>query len=84
MTNQLMKFEKQGCTPCAMLQNFLDDKGVQVSKINAFEQPDQAAKFDIGSLPTLVLVDEEGNEIDRHVGFKPSETERVEALIAQL
>lgn len=81
MTNRLIKFEKQGCNPCKMVQNVLDSKGVEALSIDAFEQPDMSAKYDIGSVPTLILVDEDGNEIERSVGFNPPE---IEKLISQL
>lgn len=81
MTNRLLKFEKQGCTPCTRMQNLLDSQEVEVERIDAFEHPDMSAKYDIGSVPTLILVDEGGNKIQESVGFKEQE---IEKLIAQL
>ena len=74
---KLIKFEKQGCVPCTAVQNFLEDKGVAVEKIDAFEQPELSAQYDIGSVPTVILLDDEGNEIQRSIGFKPNELEEI-------
>ena len=78
---KLIKFEKVGCNPCFVLQNYLDDKGVEVEKIMALDEPELSAQYEIGSLPTLILLDEEGNEIQRSIGFKPNE---VEEMISKL
>lgn len=78
---KLIKFEKNGCTPCQMVQNYLDEKGVEVERINPFDQPKLAIKYDISSVPVTILVDENGNEITRSVGFKPIE---LDEMISQL
>lgn len=78
---KLIKFEKTGCNPCTMVQNFLDDKGLEVEKVDVFNTPQLAAKFDIGTVPTTILFDDNDNEIGRSTGYKPHE---LEVLIAQL
>jgi thioredoxin 1 len=78
---KLLKFEKENCPACTMVENFLIDKSVEVEKVNPFEQPKLAAKFMISSVPVTILLDDEGNEIQRSRGFNPVE---LEALIAQL
>lgn len=74
---KLIKFEKDGCVPCAMVQNFLDDKEVEFEAIKAFDNPKLAAQHDIGSVPTTILLDNEENEVQRSVGFKASELEEM-------
>lgn len=74
---KLLKFEKLGCNPCTIVQNLLDDKGIEVEKIMALDEPELSAKYEIGGLPTLILLDDEGNEIQRTVGFKPDEIEEI-------
>lgn len=73
MANKIIKFEKEGCSPCEMVQNLLESKDVNFEVINAFNEPSKAAKYDIGSVPTTVLINKEGKEIKRSVGFKPDE-----------
>lgn len=70
---KLLKFEKKGCGPCKMVQTYLEDKGIEVTNIDAFEIPKTTAMYDVGSVPTLVLVDEEDKELGRSVGFNPEE-----------
>jgi thioredoxin 1 len=78
---KLLKFEKENCPACTMVENFLTDKNVEVEKVNPFEQPKLAAKFMISSVPVTILLDDEGNEIQRSRGFNPAELEQ---LISQL
>lgn len=72
---KLIKFEKENCPACTMVENFLIDKGIKAEKINPFNEPDKAVKFNIGSVPVTILVDNDGNEVKRSIGFKPDELE---------
>ncbi len=78
---KLIKFEKANCVPCQMVQNYLDDKGVEVEKVNPFDNPDKAVEYNISSVPVTILLDDNGNEVVRSNGFKPDELEN---LISQL
>jgi thioredoxin 1 len=79
--SKLLKFEKENCPACTMVENFLTDKNVEVEKVNPFENPKLAAKFMISSVPVTILLDEEGNEIQRSRGFNPDE---LESIVEQL
>ncbi len=81
MSNKLIKIEKVGCVPCSMVQNFLDDQGVAVEKYDIFENPELGSKYDIASVPVTILVNKNGEELQRSIGFKPDELEQ---LISQL
>ena len=70
---RLIKFEKPGCVPCATMQNYLEELNAEVEKVNPFEKPELAIKYNIASVPTLVLVNEEGNMVASSSGFKPDE-----------
>lgn len=74
---KLLKFEKPGCGPCMMVQNHLDSKGVEAERIDAFDNPEQSAKYEIGTLPTLILVDENEKEVKRSIGFNPPEIDEM-------
>lgn len=73
----LIKFEKLDCQPCKQLGDYLDSKNVKYESVNAFDNPDVGPKFKVRSLPTLILLDEEENEVDRTIGFKPQEVDRL-------
>jgi thioredoxin 1 len=74
---KLLKFEKENCPACTMVENFLDDNNVKAEKVNPFENPKLAASFKISSVPVTILLDDEGNEIQRSRGFNPSELEEI-------
>lgn len=71
---KLLKFKQNNCTPCKMLDNFLTHElEVEVDQVvNISEGRDEdlalAGQFGIMKTPTLVLVDDNGNEIDRFSG----------------
>lgn len=73
---KLVKFEKDGCTPCSMVSAWLDKRNVEYEKVNAFDDPMRAAQAKVRSVPTLILM--EGDvEIARTIGFKPNEIEKL-------
>jgi thioredoxin 1 len=74
---KLIKFEKENCSACTMVQNFLDANDVSVEKINPFENPKLAANFMISSVPVTILLDDEGTEVQRSRGFNPEELESI-------
>lgn len=74
---KIIKLEKQGCNPCQMVQNFLDAQEVAVEKVDVFDQPEIAMKYDIATVPVTILLDEEGNEVKRSNGYKPNELEEI-------
>jgi thioredoxin 1 len=74
---KLIKFEKENCSACTMVQNFLDVNDVTVEKVNPFENPKLATNFMISSVPVTILLDDEGNEIQRSRGFNPDELESI-------
>jgi len=45
--------------------------GVKYESVNAYDQPDLAGKYKIRSVPTIILLNESGEEIARAVGYKP-------------
>lgn len=70
---KLIKFEKDNCKPCEMVSEYLNSKGVEFEAINAYDNPMRASKMKVRSVPTLMLIDTEGNEIKRIVGYNPQE-----------
>src|SRR5688572_30472993 len=69
------------CGPCRMIAPMMDELAaemagrLQVAKLNVDENPATAARFNVQSIPTL-LVFKDGREIDRLVGV-PSKSELV-------
>jgi thioredoxin len=77
------------CGPCRMLAPVIDELAtelagrVRVAKLNVDENPMTAARFNVSSIPTL-LVFKAGREIDRIVGVQPKAeiVRRLERAIA--
>jgi thioredoxin 2 len=64
------------CGPCRMLAPMLVELAeemtgrVRVAKLNVDENPATAARFNVSSIPTLLVL-QKGQEIDRIVGVQP-------------
>lgn len=71
MSNKLIKLHKPNCVPCQAVENFLQSSGVEYDSFNVMEQRDLAVKFNIMSVPVVVLLDENDTEIGRVGGFNP-------------
>lgn len=76
-------FYADWCGPCKMLRPVLDEiseerDDVKVVSINIDEQRELAEKFEVVSIPCVVLF-KDGVEADRSIGFKPKE--EIEELI---
>ena len=77
------------CGPCKMIAPVIDELAaemagrVRVAKLNVDENPLTAARFDLRSIPTLLLF-KGGREADRIVGVQPKSeiSRRLERLLA--
>ena len=65
---KVLKFYSPLCGPCKVMDANLKQAGVSYENINIFEDEELASKHNIRAIPTLVKIDDEGNEIERHVG----------------
>lgn len=73
----LLDFWAQWCAPCRMLSPVVDEvaaevEGVKVGKINVDDENALAAKFNVMSIPTLVVI-KDGQEVNRSTGVIPKE-----------
>ncbi len=77
------------CGPCRMIAPALDELAaelagqVRVAKLNVDDNPGTAGRFDIRSIPTM-LVMVNGREVDRIVGAQPKQAirDRLERVVA--
>lgn len=68
---KLLKFYADWCGPCKMLSRVIEDVKLPypVEDIDINQDQDLAMKYGIRGVPTLVLVDNENNEIRRVSGM---------------
>jgi len=66
------------CGPCHMIAPVIDQLAnelagrVRVVKLNVDDTPGTAARFDLRSIPTLLVL-KNGREVDRLVGVQPKQ-----------
>ena len=66
------------CGPCHMIAPIIDQLAaelagrIRVVKLNVDDNPRTAARFDLRSIPTLLVL-KDGREIDRLVGVQPKQ-----------
>ena len=77
------------CGPCRMIAPAIDELAselsgkVRIAKLNVDENPATAGRFEIRSIPTLLVI-AGGREVDRIVGAQPKEAirARLERVLA--
>ena len=70
----LVDFWAEWCGPCRMLTPIIEElaneiSGVSIFKVNIDESPETAQKYEVSSIPTLVLL-KDGKEAKKTVGLK--------------
>lgn len=72
----LVDFYADWCMPCRMMAPIVEELAkelagkVLVGKINVDENPETADRFQVFSIPTIVII-KSGREVDRIIGFVP-------------
>ena len=77
------------CGPCRMIAPAIEELAaemagrVRVAKLNVDENPITASRFNVRSIPTLLVL-KEGREVDRIVGVQPKSeiARRLERILA--
>ncbi|MBR4079508.1 MAG: thioredoxin [Christensenellaceae bacterium] len=74
----MLDFWAEWCGPCRMIAPILSEIAeewagkVKIGKINVDEQPLLAAKFNVMSIPTVILF-KNGEPVNGFVGYRPKE-----------
>jgi thioredoxin-like negative regulator of GroEL len=72
--DELIIFHMPGCRPCGYLKAMLAEnpdlvRGFTVSQINISADPESAKLFNVSSVPTIVRLNEQDQEVARTVGY---------------
>lgn len=70
---KVLKFEASWCQPCKMLSQVIgglqDDITLPIDIIDIDENRELAMQYGIRSVPTLVIINDQGEEIKRQSGM---------------
>jgi thioredoxin 1 len=64
-----------------MVEQHLANNSVDYEKINIEDRPEIAMQYGVMSVPVTILLDDDGQELNRVVGFNPDE---IDKLVEQL
>ena len=70
---KVLKFFTEFCNPCRTMSVQLAELGFDVESVDAIKNRDLVEKYSVMAVPTLIKVDEEGNEIARLRGAQTAE-----------
>ena len=66
---KILKFYTPTCMPCRAVGKILEKMEVEVENINAMEDIAKVDEYNVCTTPTLIFLNEDGNEISRTVGM---------------
>lgn len=67
---KILRFYAPTCMPCRMLGKSLEAlEDVEVIPVDATEDIKKVDEYEVCTTPTLIFLDDEGNEVDRIVGM---------------
>lgn len=69
---KVLKFYSQSCSPCKLIQPILEAKSEGafiLREIDIEKHEDLVELYDIMKVPTLVVLDDDGFEVERAVGI---------------
>jgi thioredoxin 1 len=68
---KILKFFTPTCMPCRALGKTLEKIDVEVESIDATENIAEVDRYNICTTPTLIFLNDKGEEVERTVGLVP-------------
>ena len=71
--NRILYFTASWCGPCKMMASTVTEAiggGMNITKIDVDEDQDMSTKYNVRSVPTMVLVNQNNEEVNRVVGLQ--------------
>lgn len=68
---KLLKFSASWCNPCKMLSESMGQvnlNGYELQEIDIDHDQDLVASFGVRSVPTMIIIDDDGTEVKRNTG----------------
>ncbi len=60
-----------------MVSNYLNEVGVKYETVDVTQKPEVATQFEVMGVPVTILLNEQGEEVKRSIGFKPNELDEL-------
>ncbi|MCY7948352.1 thioredoxin family protein [Bacillus atrophaeus] len=74
---RLIKLEQPNCNPCKMVSDYLEHEDIQFETVDVTQEPEVASRFSVMGVPVTILLNDQGEEVNRSVGFKPNELDEL-------
>ncbi|MCY8985840.1 MULTISPECIES: thioredoxin family protein [Bacillus] len=74
---RLIKLEQPNCNPCKMVSYYLEQADIQFETVEVTQEPEVASKFGVMGVPVTILLSDQGEEVNRSIGFKPDELDEL-------
>lgn len=71
---KILDFHAEWCHPCKLMAPILDEylktnPVYEIQKVDVDKEGSLAERYNVQSVPTLIIIDKDGNEVRRIVGF---------------
>lgn len=72
---KILKFFRDGCGPCKLMEENLKEAGIETEDVDTdkFLGEEKANEYCVLNVPTLIMVDDEGQEVKRFTGVMAPE-----------
>lgn len=72
---KLLKFSQPNCRGCTVMENVIRevDPAIQIESIDISVEKDYVKLYDLTGVPTMIILDSDGDEVARHIGTMTEE-----------